>query len=128
LPIHDSFIVESKQREELLHMMKKAFKDRYGQECGIEIDDPVMFENIRWAIEKRQEVLMGKYTDKMRNSDDEWVEIMYSRYNQMLTEFAEVKGVKIPEPDVDAVWELLKHVQVLLKMAHKIAKVEKAAE
>ena len=45
--------------------------------------------------------------------------------NQMLAEFAEVKGVTIPEPDVEAEWELLQQARVLLKVAGNIAKGEK---
>ena len=76
-----------------------------------------MFENIGRVIEKLQEVREGTYTPKMREADDEWVEIMYSRYNQMLAEFSEVKGVQIPEPDVDAELELLKNAEELLRLA-----------
>jgi hypothetical protein len=85
-----------------------------------------MFENIGRALEKYQEVQEGKYTPKMRDADDEWVEIMYSRYNQLLTEFSEVKGVEIPEPDVDAELELLKKAKILLKLAHKIVRGKEA--
>jgi len=124
LPIHDSFIVEYKYRNELVDMMQKAFRDKYGQECGIEIDDPIMFENIGWALQKYQEGRKGKHTQQMKDADDEWVEIMYSRYNEILTEFAEVKGVTIPEPDAEAEWELMKNANSLLKFIYKITKIE----
>jgi hypothetical protein len=126
LPIHDSFIVESKYLDELVDMMKKSFRDKYDQECGIEIDDPMMFENIGWAVEKLQEVQEGKYTQQKKDADDEWIKIMYSRYNQLLTEFSEVKGVKIPEPNVDAELELLEKAAVLLKLVHKLAEGKEA--
>ncbi len=63
----------------------------------------------------------------MRKADDEWVEIMYSRYNQLLTEFSEVKGMIIPEPDVEAELELLKGADVLLKFARKMAEGKEAS-
>jgi hypothetical protein len=129
LPIHDSFIVPFKYRDELVDAMKKVFEDRFGKESGVKIDTPMMFENIKWALEKYQEGRQGKYTEKRREKDAEWIEIMYSRYNQMLTEFAEVNGVNLPEPDAaaEAEEELLQELEVLLKLADKFAKREESA-
>jgi hypothetical protein len=129
LPIHDSFIVPFQYRDELVETMKWAFEDRYGKESGVKIDDPMMFENVKLALEKYKESREGKYTQKMREKDDEWIEIMYSWYNQMLTEFSQVKGVKLPEPDAasEAEEQLLHELGVLLKLAHKIAKREESA-
>ena len=61
----------------------------------------------------------------MREKDDEWVEIMYGWYNQMLTEFSEVKGVTLLEPNVDAEAELLKQLEVLLKLGKRTMDREK---
>jgi hypothetical protein len=128
LPIHDSFIVPFKYRDDLVDTMKRVFENRFGKQSGVKIDTPMMFENIKWAIEKYQEGREGKYTQKMREKDDEWIEIMYGWYNQMLVEFAEVKGVKLPEPDAaaDAEEELLQELEVLLKLADKFAKREES--
>ena len=65
----------------------------------------------------------------MREKDDEWVEIMYSWYNQMLTEFSQVKGVKLPEPDAaaEAEEQLLQQPEVLLKLVGRMAKREESA-
>jgi hypothetical protein len=129
LPIHDSFIVEYRHRDELVDIMKKAFQDRFGKESGVKIDTPMMFENIKWALEKYQEGREGKYTQRMREKDDEWIEIMYSRYNQLVAEFAEVKGVKLPEPDAvaDAEIELLKQLEVMLILGKKMSERKKIA-
>jgi hypothetical protein len=129
LPIHDSFIVPFKYRDELVDTMKRVFEDRFGKESGVEIDTPIMFENIKWALEKYKEGREGKYTQTMREKDDEWIDIMYSRYNQMLTEFSEVKGVKLPEPDAaaEAEGELLQQLEILLKIAKKMKDAEDTA-
>jgi hypothetical protein len=38
LPIHDSFIVESKYMDELAHTMQKVYKSRFGYDCKLKVE------------------------------------------------------------------------------------------
>ena len=72
--------------------MQDAFYDRYRQIPKISADDPVVLDDYRQGVKL--------WLEGSRNLDSDLeaqVARDYSRYNKMLKEFSEAKGVRLPE-------------------------------
>jgi len=107
LPIHDSFRVDMRYEDELIEVMRKAFKDMFDQECGVGVKRK-FYDDDRSVAKQDFERTIAEYPAEHR---DEVRQAMldageapfitrYSRYEKMLAEFSEAKGVRLPEVEI----------------------------
>ena len=104
LPVHDSFIVDIRHSEELITVMKSAFKVLYEQEPKISLK-PKQYDDYRAVAKQDFERTIAEYPAEHR---DEVRQTMldageapfitrYSRYEKMLKEFSIAKSVELED-------------------------------
>ena len=100
LPVHDSFIIDFRLEDELIRVMKEGFKALFGQECNLGIKPTKGVYDLDWAFAHIVKWMSGAYSDEDAERDEMWLNTHFSRYNQLLREFADAKGIELEEPEI----------------------------
>ncbi|MBC2734146.1 MAG: hypothetical protein HF981_07300 [Desulfobacteraceae bacterium] len=98
LPVHDSYIIDFRYEDELIQVMKEGFKALFKQECGLKVKHSTGVYDLEWTFVHYLKWMDGKYTDEDAERDEMWLNTHFSRYNQLLGQFADAKGVELEQP------------------------------
>lgn len=98
LPVHDSFVIDFRYEDELIQVMQKGFKALFKQECGLGIKHSTGVYDLEWTFVHYLKWMDGEYTDEDAERDEMWLNTHFSRYNQLLEQFANAKSVELEQP------------------------------